>query len=320
MHTRDKRRLAILLAFIIVVPLGLYLVLGRQETDTGYRQETTTAKTVTWQGKEYVHRSNLSTILVMGVDRNSDAETTGYRSGGQADVLLLLVMDPEEKTVRQLQIDRDTMADITVLSILGKEAGTRNTQICLSHGFGHNEEERCSYTVKAVEGLLQGEKPELYLAFGLDSISRINDSLGGVTVTIEDDMTAYDSTMTVGSTLRLQGKQAEIFVRSRYNIADGSNAARQSRQRQFLSAASELLRGFTRDEMGSLVDDLSDVLTTNMSRGRIINEFWKAKDYTVMPVEQLEGEYTIGSDGYVEFHADPDSLQEWVLSAFYKEK
>ena len=36
-------------------------------------------------------------------------KSKGYRDGGQSDFLLLLVLDHKNKTIRQLQIDRDTM-------------------------------------------------------------------------------------------------------------------------------------------------------------------------------------------------------------------
>ena len=94
----------------------------------------------------------------MGVDDYAaDAGAiSGYRNGGQADYLLLIVINDERKTLTPIQIDRDTMAEISILGVLGNATGTRTTQICLSHGFGDGREQSCLLTQQAVSRLLLG--------------------------------------------------------------------------------------------------------------------------------------------------------------------
>ena len=121
----------------------------------------------------------------------------------------LIVIDSKNKTVRQLKIDRDTMAEVTVLGMLGNPVGTTQMQISLAHGFGDGKEESCGYARDAVSRLLQGENIDFYLAMSLDGISVLNDLAGGVTVTLEDDFSAIDPAMTKGTTLTLQGEQAD---------------------------------------------------------------------------------------------------------------
>ena len=41
------------------------------------------------------------------------------------------MIDSKDKTVRQLKIDRDTMAEVTVLGMLGNPVGTTQMQISL---------------------------------------------------------------------------------------------------------------------------------------------------------------------------------------------
>ena len=324
---KDKRHAAILLASLILIPLLVWLTVSRMEMsgDKSERGQMTEGfgqlKRVTYNGKNYVHRSDLTTILGIGIDKNVDYQTAGYRNGGQADFLLLLIIDDESKTIHQLQIDRDTMTDVMMLTLWGKEAGTRIEQICLSHAFGKTEEDRCGYTIRAVENLLLGEKVDLYASVRLDAIDTVNDALGGVTVTLENDMSMVDPEMTLGKTMTLHGHQAELFVRSRYDIADGSNAARQKRQRQFLSAAADLLRKKTAENknfVGNLYDLMGDALNTNLNRGRIINEFYHTKDYQLEPVRGFAGEHILGEDGFVEFHADAEDIQSFVISTFYR--
>ena len=52
----------------------------------------------------------------------------------------------------------------------------------------------------------------------------------------------------------------------------------------------------------------------------MINEVTQALTYDILPVETLTGEYTIGSDGFVEFHADEDAVAAWVLQTLYEPK
>ena len=76
----------------------------------------------------------------------------------------LIVIDSKNKTVRQLKIDRDTMAEVTVLGMLGNPVGTTKMQISLAHGFGDGREESCGYARDAVSRLLQGESIDFYRA------------------------------------------------------------------------------------------------------------------------------------------------------------
>lgn len=270
-------------------------------------------------GQTYIRKTDQTIILLMGIDHTSEQAST-MRNGGQSDFLLLLVLDHEDKTVRQLQIDRDTITDVAVLGVLGNEAGVRPLQICLAHGFGANEQVRCQRTVETVEHLMDGLQVDLYWSMNLNAIGRINALLGGVQITLQDDFTELDPSMAPGTTLVLNDQQAELFVRSRTQIGDGTNASRMSRQRVYLAAAAETFRQRMSADTsfaGVFYDGLSDVVTTDITRGRMINELNRAYRYTVLPVETLEGEHYLGNDGFMEFHVQENAALRWVLDALY---
>ena len=126
--------------------------------------------------------------------------------------------------------------------------------------------------------------------------------------------------MTAGTTLTLTGEQAELYVRSRMNIGVGTNEARMQRQESYISQLTEQVSdklGEGKEEAGALYDALESYLTTDMSRGRIINLLWNAREYTRMPPLEPDGNHEIGSDGFMEFHADNDALEAMVLDLFY---
>lgn len=267
------------------------------------------------------HPRDLCTILLMGIDRDSTAQVSGYRNGGQADFLQLIVIDRAEKTIHRVQIDRDTMTPITILGVLGNQSGMRTAQIALSHGFGDGQEQSCIFTVDAVSNLLFGFPIDFYIAMNMDGISVLNDLAGGVTVTLEDDFSALDAHMTPGTILTLMGDQAEYYVRNRLNIGVGTNEARMARQEQYISQLTELLvQKITQDKdfIGEIYDQLSPYLITNMGRGRLINEVWAARDYTRTPLIRPVGTHLIGSDGFMQFHADETALQRIAMTLQYQ--
>ena len=68
----------------------------------------------------------------------------------------------------------------------------------------------------------------------------------------------------------------------------------------------------------ALLDALSPFLITDMSRGRLINAAWAAKDYVQPAPLSIAGVHQIGSDGFMQFYADEDSLRRAVLELFYE--
>ena len=64
----------------------------------------------------------------------------------------------------------------------------------------------------------------------------MNDMVGGVTVTIEDDFSEVDPTLKMGETVTLMGEHAENYVRQRKEVADGRNESRMQRQSSYEEA------------------------------------------------------------------------------------
>lgn len=277
-------------------------------------------ETVEVDGTTYRKRDDLSVILAMGVDHETQ-ETYDYRKAGQADFLRLIVLDNKNKTVQQLQIDRDTITPVTMLGVLGDRYEPVTQQICLGYAFGDGRQSSCEVTVEAVENLLGGQKIDQYLSMGLDGISTLNDLAGGVTVTLEDDFSAIDPAMTKGTTLTLWGDQAEVYVRTRRSIGVGTNEARMARQESYIRQLSVQLDEKLQKDQNFAVDAydaLQPYLTTSMAKGQLVNEAWAAKDYTRLDTIKPEGTYQVGDDGFMEFYPDAASLQQAVLQLFYE--
>ena len=106
-------------------------------------------------GVWYERKEDARAYLLMGIDREGQAVSSGsYNGGGQADLLLVLVLDREERTYRVLPIDRDTMTPVDELGLFGDTVRTRVQQIALAHFYGDGLEASCENTVAAVSNLL----------------------------------------------------------------------------------------------------------------------------------------------------------------------
>lgn len=312
--------LVILAAVLVLYFGGSWLEKKAEKPESRTQLPQADQDTVEVDGVTYRKKNRLTTILVMGVDHDTQ-DSYEYRKAGQADFLRLVVLDKENKTVQQLQIDRDTMTPVTVLGLLGDRYEPVTEQICLGYAFGDGRESSCEVTVEAVENLLGGQTIDQYLAMGLDGISTLNDLAGGVTVTLEDDFSAIDPAMTKGTTLTLQGDQAETYVRTRRSIGVGTNEARMVRQEAYIKQLSVQLDEKLQQSQSfasEAYDALQPYLTTSMAKGQLVNEAWAAKDYTRLDTIKPDGTYQIGEDGFMEFYPDADALQQAVLQLFYE--
>jgi len=348
-----KARIMALLATLLLLCLPLFAVAEFSFSMTPSRE----VDGVTYHARP---PADTTSILLIGYDqynRGEDQALHGYSSGGQADFLLLIVLDHRADAVRLLQIDRDTMTKVRVTDAAGRQHDRSSLQICLAHAYGDTREKNNANTVLAVETLLgiedrdDGAGIDYYIAMDISGVSRLTELLGGVTVTISDDLTALDPAMAPGATLTLNGKQAEIFCRARMGLDDPTNSARMARQRQFMSAAAERLKTLLKDDtafaatlldgMGVLYDRSADVsdnpfsfagstagtpvvqsdgnwLMTSGTKQEITAALARAAEYTMRDAETLPGVHSIDATGYVRFDADDGAALGWALEVFYK--
>ncbi len=279
-------------------------------------------------GVTYQEKPAVMTMLIAGIDRplkeeteeEQDAANLDYRNGGQADFLLLLAIDHTDRKIHQLQIDRDTMAEIDILGVFGNEVGTRTEQICLAHRYGATSRDNAKYTIKAVERLLDGVQIDGYYMIDYSAMGTLNDALGGITVHISTDMTGVNPEWTEGSSVLLQGEEAEQFVRARMDVGSGTNVERMARQNEFMKNAVALLKQKTREDLSygeNVLKQMETQSVTNMTIKWLAEEMSQSGDYQTLAVEYLPGEHSVGPTGYMEFHMEEGAAAAWVLEHLY---
>lgn len=324
-----KKTIGLILCLVLLLGLAATAFLYTKEEEepvenAGVAQHAPEAQVcLTYQGQAYPLRENLQTVLLIGTDGTEAYEerTDGFPdfySYAQADFLMLLVLDKSAGTTQMIQLNRDTMTDIPWLDIFGNEGGLEFKQLCLAFNYGDGGVKSCKNVVKAVSMLLYDAPIDYYIQIPMSTIPMLNDFVGGVPVTITDDMTVVDPAFVQGATIRLNGTQAEKFVRARMALQDDTNLSRLRRQRDYMDSFQKCARdAFNSDSnfMLKLVEKLGAYLQSNMTAQQLSDLAAQLDKSQISPIQYAEGDLRLGEVHY-EFYVDEDSLWEIVKSAY----
>ena len=282
------------------------------------------ALTVFYNGETYTLRSDLETILLMGIDKTSDRmeniDPDAVLNNLQSDFLLLLVADNTSSSVTAIQLNRDTMAEIPRIGREGKTLAPVTEQLALSHTYGSGGKDSCRNTVKAVSRLLYDVPVDHYLALTMDAIPALTDFVGGVTVHIDDDLTAADPAFIQGTDVKLTGDNALSFVRARKSVTDGTNLSRMERHRTFINALYPGLLSALHTGGESyalrLSQSIAPYTTSDLTTDELVSLSQSLSGYTFAGIETTPGTADMGAK-YIEFHPDLEALQTLVITLFF---
>lgn len=285
---------------------------------------TDSRETITYKNETYVKKGNLETYLIAGIDAPGKVEkVTEYDGTGQCDVLAVIVRDRSTDQCKLLSIDRNTITAVKSLDNDGTYLDTTDIQISLAHAMGFDQQVRAENTVDAVSHLLGDQMIDGYAMVNMGAIQVVNDMVGGVTVTIEDDFSDIDPSMKKGETVTLMGEQAEKYVRSRKEVADGSNQNRMSRQSNYEEAFKPAFRSKCAENSKfplEVYHAMEDYMTTNISAKKFCRLAILMSDENQDEKVAISGTYGLDEDDWQTFTPDEDSLQEAILELFYQKQ
>ncbi len=312
---------AVLILVLVMIYSGLQIM-----ESTVFRSEDSSdyvSKTVVRDGIEYYPRSDVTVVMLLGIDDEGPARDSGtYNNTGGADMVTLLIFDEKKQQCDLLVLNRDSMVEMPVLGLTGKQAGTDYGQLALSHTYGSGLEDSCVNTRTTVSDMLHGIRIDHYVSLHMDGIGILNDAVGGVEVTIQDDFSAVDPTLVQGQTIRLDAKQAMSFVRSRQGVGSGLNISRMGRHEQYMrSFVTQLKDQLANNPLyaSQLLSQVSDYTVTDCSTTELNRLAKNYGDYPIGQVYTPEGENKFGGQ-YYEFHLDQEALTDLTLELFFQEK
>ena len=205
--------------------------------------------------------ANMRHLLLIGIDARP-GETTG-----RSDTMIIVTLDPDGNVIKLTSIMRDLYVEIP---------GRKNNRINATYVFGGPE-----LLMETIE-LNFGVHIDHYIAVNFSMLGKLIDSIGGLTLTVENEyymrrinavikqdnrvlgIDRNDQLLTEPGEQLMTGKQAQAYARYRYGTADG-DFGRTVRQREIITKIFEKLNQMTAIELMGLVVDNFDNVYTNLS-------------------------------------------------------
>ena len=262
-----------------------------------------------WTGTERLN------VLLLGIDSRGDSSQTQ-----NTDTMIVLSLDPVNKTAAMLSIPRDVYID---------RPGVFTDKINAAYAFGGYD-----LTRRVVEDLL-GIRLTAYALVDFDSFTKIVDTVGGVVIDVKRPVRdeAYPTPdygverldITAGPQL-MDGSAALHFARSRHDTNDYSRA---QRQQLVLSALrTRLAEGDFLRSLPALVDRVGSTVETNFDPANIIPlaQFGSGIDGSAIRSEVLypcggayphcELQASSGDNGFI-LIPDRAKIRDFAAALFY---
>ena len=282
---------------------------------------------ISYKGQVYAYNDDIRTFLILGIDpahQGGDEKFDELTDGGQSDGIYLMILNPRDESIRVLAVNRDTEAEIVMVGI--GEGGTdivAKSQITNQHGFGGGKEYSCELTRDAVSKLLYNVPIHGYAAINYKAIPKINDAVGGVQVTLNQDYSDLDKSWTEGTTLTFHGEEAYKFIKYRDTNVFESQRMRLGRQKLYLTSLIKQAKSKTRDDIIlpiSMYNSLKDYMVTDLTVdkvGYMASEYINY-DFDGENIYTMEGETVLEDDGYEHFYPDEDALKDMIIELYYE--
>lgn len=316
---KNKNKIIVITLLLIVAAgasITVYTKQTKEKEVVSASVDDDDSDVVTYKGKKYRYNPDMQNILFLGVDRSEKVEAKSHAGeGGQADTILLLAQNKADKSVKMLEISRDTMMNVSIYDDDGTFLSKEKAQIALQYAYGNSTKRSSQLMKNTVSNLLYGIPIRNVIMVDVDGIAQIVDALGGVKMRLLDDYSGIDPAFTAGAELVMNGEQAESYVRYRDTTVTGSNNDRMNRQNQFMRAIIEQLKNTDADTVYNVVTgQAGEYIYTDLSADQIKK---LGRSEVDEQIESISGEMKEGRE-HDEFYADETLLYEKILKMFYK--
>ena len=286
---------------------------------------------ITFDGRKYRYNDNLINILVMGIDDYRYKEVVENDPNPyQADTIIVGTIDAVKKTVSFLAVPRDTVTNIKVLDLNDRVATTRKGPIAIQHSYGTQGDVTNETVTETVSELLYNIPIYRYVAIDISAIPDINDSVGGITVDIPEDLTKWNIRMKEGEKdYLLQGEDAVIFVARRDTSIDDSAMGRMKRQVQYMKKLFPAFKAQTAKNITypiSLYNAEADKVATNLTIDEMtyLAKLLLDLELDESMIASVPGQMKHIEEGEIEdydyemgFIVDEDELKQLIIDRFY---
>ena len=273
---------------------------------------------ILYDGNYYRYRYDVKSYLFMGIDNDGKAEPASDGiSGGQSDAMFLLVLDKENRDMKLISINRNTIVPVDVYDEEGNHLLQMDLQICLQHGYGDGMKLSCMRTVDAVNRLFGNISVDGYMALNIGGMAAVNDAVGGVELTPIESVKRGDVVIQKGEPVKLSGEQAYVYLRTRDVDEFGSANMRLKRQEQYIGAfAKKILNN--PGLAGKVYDAGADYIVASIDLPKLVNdarELYFDEDGIV----DIPGESEL-KDDFERYNIDEDGFIRLIIDTFYEKE
>ena len=285
---------------------------------------------VIYKGEKYIYNEDIITILFMGVDKSLGSDEEGgtesdesvIGTNGQADTLVLGIIDKKNEKISFINVSRDTIADIDIFNVNNEFIGSEKKQICLQYAYGDGRETSCEYVANALKRYLYGMPINAYVAIDYDAIAVLNDAVGGVEVNVLEDLSSGPyAELVEGKNVTLFGDMAMYYCRTRDSYSVDANNYRMARQKQYLMAFMQKTLELVRADLGvslDLYNIAKPYMVTDIGISEVTYLATTVTGYGIETdaIKSIPGEIVL-EDEHAAFYADEIALYELILNTFY---
>lgn len=192
------------------------------------------------------YNNSVINIALFGVDSHDG-------STGRSDSIIIATIDTIHKKLKLTSIMRDSYVNIS---------GIGNDKINHAYAFGGPQ--------LAIKTLNENFDLNIqdFVAVNFDSLPKIIDMLGGVTVDVTEEEVSHISGINSAGTYNLTGAQALAYSRIRY--ATGGDYVRTERQRTILTKMYEKILSINPTQYTSLLNEGLSMLQTSLDYSKIL--------------------------------------------------
>ena len=204
-------------------------------------------------------RTNILAFGTSGYDMEGTEGDSTHDGAQLTDSIMIISLDQETGDVAMLSLPRDLKASPTCTA-----TGKINEVYWCNNMEGDNEQAGAEALIDEVSSIL-GIEFQYYAHVNWGSLVQIVDTLGGITVTVDEDINDYYK-FNKGETYNLDGETALWLARIRHGTANGDFTRGASQQKILIGIKDKVQeKTLSITELLNLASTLGDNLRTNFS-------------------------------------------------------
>ena len=288
---------------------------------------------VAYEGEVYEYNQDCLNFVLMGIDRSGTLEKETDLSdwnAGQADTIFLVSLNNRDKKVNIIAIPRNSMVHVDIYNEEKKCIDSIYNQICLQYGYAGGGELGLQKMKDCVSKLFYDLPIHGACAVSYDAIGIITDKIGGIEITLTEDMTKYQKSYTSGSDVTLTGKNVISYLRYRDNSELGSPTTRLTRQKEFMKVAiAKVVQEVKKNPpiVSEIYQAIVPYMNTDITLDKVVYLAAESIDYSITESSfyQLTGEdkkvefenAKKDEDFYDDYYLNEEVLKKSIMEIFY---